>query len=111
MCAVPKDCSGRPARRPSKLRSQFTFAYSLDDVRWRINILICFDFKVQCFDKSISVSTCAPEDIACLCLDTQFLETAAACELLSCTTKETLCKCFIPADCRYIIHEEGVPSI
>ncbi|KAH7129284.1 hypothetical protein EDB81DRAFT_661477 [Dactylonectria macrodidyma] len=44
----------------------------------------------QCFEQSVSTSSCSPSDIPCLCLDTTFQGVAQGCQALNCTVKEIL---------------------
>ncbi|RSL96757.1 hypothetical protein CEP52_011303 [Fusarium oligoseptatum] len=58
---------------------------------------------VQCFETSISNTSCPPTDIPCLCGDQTFLATVQGCQAQSCTIKEiltstnaTLAACGVP---------------
>ncbi|KAI0418964.1 hypothetical protein F5X98DRAFT_336817 [Xylaria grammica] len=44
----------------------------------------------QCFEETLSRSSCASSDLACLCGDAVFLGAVQKCEATSCTVKETL---------------------
>lgn len=48
--------------------------------------------KVQCLEAALPTTTCSPTDLTCLCLDTPFLDTVAACNAVNCTVVETLRK-------------------
>ncbi|KAK5213276.1 hypothetical protein LTR20_009396 [Exophiala xenobiotica] len=45
---------------------------------------------VNCFQQTITMSSCSPSDIACLCGDGAFLQAASGCQAVNCTVKETL---------------------
>ncbi|KAJ5726071.1 uncharacterized protein N7483_007428 [Penicillium malachiteum] len=45
---------------------------------------------LQCMASSISQSSCAPTDQACLCTDTTYTEALEECVLLSCTIRQSL---------------------
>jgi hypothetical protein len=61
------------------------------------------DGQAQCFEATISLSSCSPNDISCLCTDVAFQNAAAACNAANCTvvamlsaTNETYAACGIP---------------
>ncbi|KAH6892391.1 hypothetical protein B0T10DRAFT_559979 [Thelonectria olida] len=45
---------------------------------------------VKCFEQTVTLSPCAPTDLPCLCIDSDFLTAAQGCQAMNCTVKEIL---------------------
>ncbi|KAH7139806.1 hypothetical protein B0J13DRAFT_478123 [Dactylonectria estremocensis] len=82
----------------------FVFALLLSSSKAQGDLMSSLpECAVQCFEQSVSTSSCSPSDIPCLCLDTAFQGATQGCQALNCTVKEiltstnaTLAACGVP---------------